>query len=111
MKVTLCFGLLALLLYILVDKLTNLKDRSLKTRLILFVLMLLIVFVRVYKFWLTMGLDLDEAMGGYNAWSISKYGVDMMFKPMPVYFYAWGSGMNIYNSSIYKDSRTYNFRI
>lgn len=94
MKVVLCFGVLALILYILVDRLTNLKSRSLKTRIILLILMLLIVLVRVYKFWITMGLDLDEAMGGYNAWSISKYGVDMMLKPMPVYFYAWGSGMN-----------------
>ena len=86
--------ILSVVLYLCIIKITNLKDRSWKTQSILLAVMLLIVLFRVYKFWNLMGLDIDEAMGGYNAWSISKYGVDMMLKPMPVYFYAWGSGMN-----------------
>lgn len=86
--------ILSVVLYLCIIKITNLKDRSWKTQFILLAVMLLIVLFRVYKFWDLMGLDIDEAMGGYNAWSISKYGVDMMLKPMPVYFYAWGSGMN-----------------
>lgn len=94
MKVLLCFEILAILLYLLIDRTTQLKNKSWQIRTGLLLIMALVVLVRVYKFWLTMGLDLDEAMGGYNAWSISKYGVDMMLKPLPVYFYAWGSGMN-----------------
>lgn len=94
MKVLLCFGILTILLYLLIDRTTQLKNKSWQIRTGLLLIMALVVLVRIYKFWLTMGLDLDEAMGGYNAWSISKYGVDMMAKPFPIYFYAWGSGMN-----------------
>lgn len=94
MKITILFAMLTILAYMCLIKFTDLKNRSMRTKITLGIIMLLVVIVRVYRFWSTMGLDVDEAMGGYNAWSISKYGVDMTLKHMPVYFYAWGSGMN-----------------
>lgn len=36
----------------------------------------------------------DEAYAGYNAWSLLHYGVDSEGYINPVYFVAWGSGMN-----------------
>ena len=40
------------------------------------------------------GLNQDEAFAGYNAWALLHYGVDSSGYHNPVYFTAWGSGMN-----------------
>lgn len=44
------------------------------------------------------GLNQDEAYAGYNAWSMVTAGVDSRGDAFPVYFEAWGSGMNVLNS-------------
>lgn len=67
MKITILFAMLTILAYMCLIKFTDLKNRSMRTKITLGIIMLLVVIVRVYRFWSTMGLDVDEAMGGYNA--------------------------------------------
>lgn len=43
-------------------------------------------------------LNQDEAYAGYNAWALLHYGVDDAGYHNPVYFVAWGSGMNVLES-------------
>lgn len=40
------------------------------------------------------GLNVDEASAGYEAYSISNYGIDRNGNFMPVFLEAWGSGQN-----------------
>lgn len=62
-------------------------------------IMTLGVFVRVYKFGnLPEGINQDEAYAGYEAYSLLKYGKDSYGYSFPVYFIAWGSGMNVLES-------------
>lgn len=62
----------------------------------LFLLILIATVARLYKYNSAMGIDYDEAMGGINAWSLAKWGIDYFtLAPHPVYLYAWGSGMNL----------------
>ncbi len=42
-----------------------------------------------------MGLHQDEAYSAYNAWCLLKYGVDSSGYVNPVYYSAYGSGMNV----------------
>lgn len=44
------------------------------------------------------GLNQDEAFAGYNAWALLHYDVDSSGYHNPVYFTAWGSGMNALES-------------
>ena len=44
------------------------------------------------------GLNQDEAYAGYNAYSLLHYGYDSEGYSNPVYFVAWGSGMNVLES-------------
>ena len=44
------------------------------------------------------GLHQDEAMAGYNALTLLRSGRDSFGNPWPVYFTAWGSGMNVLES-------------
>ena len=41
------------------------------------------------------GINQDEAMTGYEAYSLLHYGVDSWGYHFPVYFISWGSGMNV----------------
>lgn len=41
------------------------------------------------------GLNQDEALAGYEAYSLLHYGMDSHGYAFPVYFVAWGSGMNV----------------
>ena len=40
------------------------------------------------------GILPDEAYGAYNAWALMTEGIDSRGYGFPVYFVAWGSGMN-----------------
>lgn len=40
------------------------------------------------------GLYSDEAIGGYDAWSLANYGVDGHLASYPVYFKSWGTGQS-----------------
>ncbi len=42
-----------------------------------------------------MGLHQDEAYSAYNAWAVMNYGIDSFGYTRPVYYTAWGSGMNV----------------
>lgn len=62
----------------------------------LLIILLIALITRVLQFYKIPGLDVDEAMGGINSWSVGKYGVDYFNRlKNPVYLFAWGSGMNI----------------
>lgn len=50
--------------------------QSKKYKLTLIIVFLLIIFLRVLKYDSSMGLNPDEAMGGYNSWCLAHYGVD-----------------------------------
>ncbi len=82
---------------------SNMKQKIIsKTNLaglLFIVIMALGVFVRVYKFGsLPEGINQDEAYAGYEAYSLLKYGKDSYGYSFPVYFIAWGSGMNVLES-------------
>lgn len=72
----------------------EIKKRSSKVRFLLFLIIFLAIFLRLYNYPLSMGLNQDEAQGGYEAWSLAHYGVDQHLIHNPVYFISWGSGMN-----------------
>jgi len=44
------------------------------------------------------GINQDEALAGYEAYSLLHFGTDSFGYAFPVYFNAWGSGMNALNS-------------
>ncbi len=44
------------------------------------------------------GINQDEAFAGYEAYSLLNFGIDSSGYAFPVYFNAWGSGMNVLNS-------------
>lgn len=80
----------------LLQKYGSLSERGNRFKYLLFVLLFIIFIARVFRYDTALGLDMDEAMGGINSWSIGKYGVDYFnLVKHPVYLFAWGSGMNI----------------
>ncbi|AVH75876.1 hypothetical protein [Weissella koreensis] len=53
------------------------------------------IFLRMFKFGsIPNGITTDEAMTGYNAWTLLHYHTDMWGYHYPFYLKAWGSGMN-----------------
>lgn len=52
------------------------------------------VLVRLVNLSYPQGLNLDEAMGGYDAWCIANFGVDSNLQSYPLYLISWGSGMS-----------------
>lgn len=87
--------LIVALLTIMTLKNTNLKCQSNKYKIAFLVIMLAIVLFRMVRYASAMGLNVDEAMGGYNSWCLANYGVDSHLMKALVYLIAWGSGMNI----------------
>ena len=62
---------------------------------LIYLIMLLAVITRlVYLGKLPDGLHLDEAYAGYISWGLMTEGLDSRGYPYPVYFIAWGEGMN-----------------
>ena len=85
-----------LVIAVFIRKNDAIRKVSIKYKIFLLVFLILAFMVRIYKFDKLPNLDLDEAMGGINSWSLGKYGVDYFhLVKNPVYLYAWGSGMNI----------------
>lgn len=93
--IVLAIEALGVLIYMCLMRFSVLKNRGTKVKVAFLLLIGLIIFVRAYKYSTGMGLDLDEAEGGYNAWALANYGVDDHLASWPVYLSAWGSGMNI----------------
>ena len=70
-----------------------------KEKLIFFSIMLIAIVTRMFMLGsLPRGINQDEAFAGYEAWSLLNYGTDSAGYHNPVYFTAWGSGMNVLNS-------------
>lgn len=42
------------------------------------------------------GINVDEAMGGYDAWCIANYGVDSHLAQLPIYLRSWGCGQSAF---------------
>lgn len=62
-------------------------------------IILLACIARLYRLGdIPAGVSADEAYAAYNAYSMLNYGVDSWGYHNPVYFIAWGSGMNVLNS-------------
>lgn len=57
--------------------------------------LVLVLMVRVVLLDKIPGGNQDEAYAGYNAWALAEYGIDSHGYTNPVYFTAWGSGMNV----------------
>ncbi len=69
-----------------------------KSLLILSLILLLGLFLRCYRIGTLPGegaVNQDEALAAYEAWSLSQFGTDADGYSNPVYFIAWGSGMNV----------------
>lgn len=68
-------------------------------RIIFVILMVVGIAVRTFRFGVVPGdLNQDEAFGGYEAYSLLKYGVDSAGYRFPVYLFTWGSGMSAMNT-------------
>lgn len=87
--------ILGLLFFIVLWFTTNLKNRSSFFKIALVLTVAVAILIRTYSLVNAMGLNLDEAQGAYNSWSMANYGVDAHLSKNPVYLYAWGSGMNV----------------
>lgn len=84
----------ALMIFFL-SRMSFFKKQSKSFKLMMIAILIAMVLVRVFKYNNAMGLNSDEAMGGYNAWCLAHYGVSSHLNSWPVYLIAWGSGMNI----------------
>lgn len=74
-------------------------DTITKNRLLVLGLLIVGIFVRVlYLGGVPAGINQDEAFAAYEAYSMLHYGHDSFGYQNPVYFVAWGSGMNVLNS-------------
>lgn len=76
-------------------KSNNVRNQSSKYKLVLLIVISAIILFRIIRYGSAMGLNVDEAMGGYNSWCLANYGVDSHLMKAPVYLIAWGSGMNV----------------
>ena len=67
---------------------------------LLFIAFLIVgIAVRVWRFGrVPAGMNQDEAFAAYEAYSLLTTGLDTSGYPFPVYFTAWGSGMNALES-------------
>ncbi|MBR1970988.1 MAG: hypothetical protein IKA18_00265, partial [Clostridia bacterium] len=73
----------------------NKQKESKALKIAFFAILAIGVLARVLFFWnIPNGINQDEAFAGYNAYSLLKYGIDTSGYAFPVYFTAWGSGMN-----------------
>lgn len=63
---------------------------------LLFALIMLLAIIERTWAWgqIPGGLNQDEAYAAYNAWSLLNEGIDANGDMFPIYFVAWGSGMN-----------------
>lgn len=64
-----------------------------------FIIMLVGIFARGFLLGsVPGGINMDEAFGAYEGYSLLHYGVDSWGYPFPVYLETWGSGMSSLNS-------------
>ena len=76
------------------DKMITMKSK--REKICLICIMLFAVGTRLVGLkYLPEGTLPDEAYGAYNAWGLLTEGIDSRGYAYPVYFVAWGSGMNV----------------
>lgn len=77
----------------------TIADWCIKKKLVLMVILLIAFAARFFHIGqIPDGIHPDEAYAAYNAYSMLKYGIDSWGYHNPVYFVAWGGGMNVLNS-------------
>lgn len=76
----------------------NIKQKNRMILLIIFIIAIMVRITLVGTY--PKGIDADEAYGGYEAWSMLKYGHDSWGYTNPVYLETWGSGMSVMYSVI-----------
>ena len=86
---------ISILMSVYTLKSNNVRNQSNKYKLVLLIVISAIILFRIIRYGSAMGLNVDEAMGGYNSWCLANYGVDSHLMKAPVYLIAWGSGMNV----------------
>ncbi|EOL43579.1 hypothetical protein [Enterococcus caccae] len=59
---------------------------------ILFVLLVVGLFTRYININQLPGLQIDEAMSGYDTWALAKYGTDSALNSWPIYLIGYGTG-------------------
>lgn len=59
---------------------------------VLFVLFCIGLFVRYYNLGQLPGLQIDEAMSGYDTWVLANYGQDSALNSWPIYLIGYGTG-------------------
>ncbi len=65
-------------------------------RIAFWLILTLAAFLRLYQFPGTpLGLWVDEATEGYDAYALLQHGTDRWGNPFPIYFPGWGSGQNV----------------
>ena len=75
------------------------RNNVTKNQLAVFCLLAVGILVRIfYLGGVPAGINQDEAYAAYEAYSMLHYGHDSYGYQNPVYFVAWGSGMNVLNS-------------
>ncbi len=74
-------------------------EKTKTDKFILAAILALGVFARLWRFGAVPdGLNQDEAFAAYEAWALLHFGTDSSLHAWPVYFTAWGSGMNALES-------------
>lgn len=72
------------------------ENRRAMDRTLLALIIAIGLFARLYRFGnLPGGINQDEALAGFEAYSLLKTGRDSCGLAFPVYLVAWGSGMNV----------------
>ncbi|MDD6797253.1 MAG: glycosyltransferase family 39 protein [Clostridia bacterium] len=77
----------------------KIKNSDITYKIALAVILFIGCFIRLYQLdSIPGGIHPDEAYAAYNAYSMVNYGIDTFGYHNPVYFIAWGGGMNVLNS-------------
>lgn len=76
------------------------KEKDKKNKKFKYLLYLIIIFVAcfvrsIYLDKIPASLNYDEASIGYEAYSLTKYGIDRNGFSFPIHFISWGSGQNV----------------
>lgn len=76
------------------------KEKDKKSKKFKYLLYLIIIFVAcfvrsIYLDKIPASLNYDEASIGYEAYSLTKYGIDRNGFSFPIHFISWGSGQNV----------------
>jgi len=69
-------------------------NNDLRTKNFYFIIVTIGLLIRFYQVNRLPGLQIDEAMAGYDTWSLANYGIDSATNSWPVYLYSYGTGQS-----------------